>query len=592
MKKYVIFFCISIFSLALWSCNGGDEEPPKDPEIVLSTPANGASFDLANIQSISFDWTNVDAAEGYELVVSLSENMASPQKKAASLKPLVVSASDFDVMAAALGVGVAETATLYWSIQATRSTQTILTQVRSMSVTRLPKPVIVLPETSELTLDANDFESFEFTWTPVAGVTNYKIKFGAADNSFPLEFDPTGANKFEFEDADHFDAVLSDIPMDMGETKTIYWTVVPATANDNVVSMVRSFTGKRKVQQILLEEPAEKLTIPADHPNGTLDYVNEFFTLDANNRLMIGTFVLYTFKWFPIDGVSAYSIRFALAPEKLSSASNYESIDIEEGVNTFKFTSLDDFDAMLENLGMEREESKIVYWTVVPTNSANWPVTQWLSFTGIRKYKNAPLALEHHVVTGFDTPVAGTANSLWDGLWTQTYIGGGGAANNDFAYPWANESAYLWYGANVANTNLVDDKPTPTWFTFKTGQPVKLAKYRHYNYWPYRWTSPLFWEIWAFTGTGAPTAAGGWDDWEKIGEGDTDHLPTWNHPDQRSRIETYLKGETITFPNTVPTAQYYRFKCLENWHWKNGETFNPQNAFASIALTEIICWAQ
>lgn len=603
MKKSVIIFSL-LAVCALWTCKEKENPVTEDPEIVLSTPSDGASFDLSNVSNISFGWTDVEGIDGYQLVVSLTENLASPQTKTVNANPFSVSASDFDAMAAAFNVSGGETVTLYWSVRPSDGSQTIKTQVRTIVVTRLPKSVIVLPETNNLTIDANDYESFAFTWTPVEEVTGYVIMFGAANDNLSLSFDPTGTNSFEFTDADAFDAMLADLGLDFGESQTVYWTVEPGVPNSEVVSQVRQFTGIRKSLEILLIAPIDLLEIPAGLPaNANVEYTMSKLTFDANNAVMVSTAAvpakIYSLNWIAVPTIPDYTIRFALDAQKLNSVTDYVAIDVPDGETTFKFASLEDFDNLLEQLGMDYEESRTVYWTVAATGYTNWPVTQTGKFIGIRKFQKAPLQLSAHQVTGGyltgGDPTQTTPAVLFNGEWSQTYLGGGDGLNS-FVYPWAYEVNYTSGGSSGGPpAYMMPDgiTPYPMWLTFKTEQPVKLAKYRHHHYWGFRWTTMLFWELWAYTGVGEPVATVGWDDWEKIGEGDTDHLPVESAANQNSRIDAYLAGESIVFPATVPTAQYYRIKCIDNWHWKNRDntTVSPAQ-FASFTLSEIICWAQ
>jgi hypothetical protein len=182
-------------------------------------------------------------------------------------------------------------------------------------------------------------------------------------------------------------------------------------------------------------------------------------------------------------------------------------------------------------------------------------------------------------VTGFDNEYTITTlnnpSFLWDGKWGVTYTGGSNQS-------WANETGYQNFNVPRSSVN------TPTWFTFDLAQTVRLARYRHHFYYSFQATCPLFWELWAYTGSGAPTAAEGWNNWVKIGEGNTDHLPAQSATNQQARIDAYPLGETISFERQyVPAARYYRFKCLENWYYKNG---GYTDHYGDLSLSEIICW--
>ena len=131
MKKYILFFCVSLLGVALWSCKDDDDPIKEDPTIVLTTPQAGASINLASAGNVSFGWVDVEEISGYSLILSLSEDLASPKKVVVNANPFVISASDFDVMVAGFNVSGGETVTLYWSIKPSQSAQIAITETRS-----------------------------------------------------------------------------------------------------------------------------------------------------------------------------------------------------------------------------------------------------------------------------------------------------------------------------------------------------------------------------------------------------------------------------------------------------------------------------
>lgn len=675
MKKYS-FLWIILFSVCLWTCNNKDKFETQDPiEIVMIVPADGAAFNLDEGQSIAFEWKDVPGIDGYKLVISLSESFTLWTSLAAGQNPLTISARDFDRALALLNVASYATETVYWSILPLKSSQVAKTGKGNIVVTRRNVPQIVLPEQTNLTIDAREYVPYTFSWTPVPAVSEYTIKFALDFNKFEsvgefVSFDlPEGVNKFEFEDMESFDDMLRELGMVFNEDQTVWWTVEPTVPSEDALSQVRYFTGVRRQAEIYLTLPEE----------GDVIDMNEFSP--------------QTFEWFNVAGIMEYRIKFSVEPDQFNNENKYVSFEPGYGATKLEFTSETGFAELLASLGICYGDSQTVYWSVEPfawmdgviehvshftaqrkdvadelsinlttpvdekafcANTATFPLTfSWTAvpvspnyflkfsnddqftdgadntFTvfvrgstnynmtrpvfdevvaaigsGIWYWKVVPstdpcgtvatevntlivMNLAHYMVTGFDTQFDLTATNdpkyLFDGQWPVIYDGG------ETTTGWVGEVNYRNFSSGFHNGSM-DGVLYPCFITFETGYPVKLAQYRHHYYYPFYYNCPLFWELWAFTGDGAPTAEDGWDNWVKIGEGNTDHLPaSKDEENQQPRIDAYPLGETITFDkNTVPTAQYYRFKCVENWQWKNDQTITPRRA--NFSLSEILVW--
>jgi len=622
-SKYLVVLCL-IAAVLIGSCNGDEEPPTPAPELVLMLPADGQSVDLGAVENISFAWTEVDGAEASRLAVSISSNMGSPQTRTIpeNTNPFVLSASDFDAMLANLNIPSEGMETVYWSILPAANATGVTTHAWSLNVTRLPRQTIVLQAPANgVTIDAADFDDAPtFTFTPVEGITAYAIKFALSAADLDVldkhEIFAVTGSSFSFATSADFDAMLENIGVTF-TPEEVFWTVVPVVSNPEVVGQVRSFTGIRKEIIISLVRPVALLEVPynANTPtNMDVEYALSKRTFDANNNtVIIYNSPIYSFNWIPVSEFEDYSIRFALSEEALSS--DFFKIDVPDGATDYRFASLDDLDEMLEGIGMQKGETKTVYWTVVPTERENWYITDALNFIGVRKYAKEPLSLEQVTISG-DPTVTTNMAPLFDGRWAQTFLGG--EFSNGFAFPWAAECAYGNAGTNawVVHEDTPENeelRKAPRWLTINAGTSLQLEKYRHYHYWPLRWQTTMSWEIWAYTGLDAPEQNEDWTTdgtWEKIGEGSTATLPTHCAPDQKSRIDVYREGETITFPANVPAAQYYRIRSLENWHRTNiegcsneaavlyttlpaDEQFLPKNNhFANFVLAEIIMWAK
>lgn len=674
MKNY-IFLWITLLGISLWSCKDDkDDNELKGPlEIVISGPSAGATFNLAEDKDLSFGWIDVAGITGYKLVISLSESLSLPQTVAADSNPLTISAKDFDKMAGGLNIGGGETKTVYWSIQPLKSSQVAKTGKGTIIITRKPFPVIILPEQTSLTIDAGNYTSHSFGWTPVPEITAYTVKFSKSADKFNSTGDyvsfaiPEGTNTFEFASVDNFDDMLKGFGMDYNESQTIYWTVEPTVPTTEIVTQTRYFTGKRKKAEIVLPAQAD-------------------LTID------VGNYTAQSFTWAPVAGIMEYTIKFSKEPDKFNVDGKYVSFNAVYKAEKYDFATAESFDELLASLGLCYGESQTIYWTVEPTVPSDGVLSQTRHFTGQRKTFSGALTIgltapatgvtisvntgtfpyvfgwtgisvspnyrlkfskdiqfpasatvtktvngsssysltksefeqivatlgpgvlywtvvptndpcgkttsgvnsftairmAHYMVTGFDTQFTQSAANdpkyLWDNEWSKTYAGGNTTS------PWANDVGYRNFSSGFTNGVMgTATEANPCWITFELGYPIKLSQYKHHYYYPFFGNCPLYWELWAYTGEGAPTAAEKWDNWVKIGEGNSNSLPTRGDADQSARIAAYPIGETLTFDkNTVPKARYYRFKCVENWQWKNGEVTDARRA--NFSLGEILCW--
>lgn len=165
-------------------------------------------------------------------------------------------------------------------------------------------------------------------------------------------------------------------------------------------------------------------------------------------------------------------------------------------------------------------------------------------------------------VDGFDSPNNNKWDKLWDGKWGKTFN------QNDNGTPWGGESGW---GSFEPKGPL---PAQPAWLTVDLSQPVKVARYRSGLYWPYMRACPKKTELWAYTGTGTPTAEEGWDNWIKIGSTDNSAYTT------ADMAREYPLGDNIyTEYASVPSARFYRIKVSEIWG-SNG----------SFSISEVTFW--
>lgn len=152
-------------------------------------------------------------------------------------------------------------------------------------------------------------------------------------------------------------------------------------------------------------------------------------------------------------------------------------------------------------------------------------------------------------VSGFDSSNNNGFAALWNGKWGLTFDQNWGGE------PWAGEA-----GWGTFETYVPTGGETSTWLTVDVKEYIKVYRYRTGFYWPYMAHCPQISELWAYTGTGAPTAADGWNNWVKLGTIDNSYLTPELMKTQ------YGLGDNIYFDaDDVPKARYYRLNCVKNW---------------------------
>ncbi|MDR1719566.1 MAG: hypothetical protein LBR67_05510 [Dysgonamonadaceae bacterium] len=169
-----------------------------------------------------------------------------------------------------------------------------------------------------------------------------------------------------------------------------------------------------------------------------------------------------------------------------------------------------------------------------------------------------PYAIYH--VSGFDPDItyqpdeSSAKNCLWDGKI-------GTMATPLWNLSWAVQMGYCTVYTSPA------DASQPTWMTFDIGARARLQQFHLNHYWPFAYSCMQQWELYAFNGSGAPTAADGWNNWIKIGEYDNSSVGSTDHNAKNAQQDAYYAaGEGFEFQREeVPVARYYRVKCLKNW---------------------------
>jgi hypothetical protein len=148
---------------------------------------------------------------------------------------------------------------------------------------------------------------------------------------------------------------------------------------------------------------------------------------------------------------------------------------------------------------------------------------------------------------------------LFDGLWmvNKSDYHTTNIAGKDMSY-------HHW----ELNTNVADYKAGHgDSFTIDAGAGIKLAKFITYHYYDYHMNDPVVYEIYAYTGVGAPDQNGDWTNWTKLGSMDVSTV--YKDRVKSLAAKAYSKdianGDAIIIPEAdAVTARYYRFKMINN----------------------------
>ena len=146
-----IFIVMGICGLvSMTSCIDKGPDPDFDiiPGNTLTAPENGASFDLASIKNVVFEWTASEAADGgyvsYEVLFDKADgDFSEPVSEMASGKnggntKLTVNAKDLNEVAVLAGIAPASTGTLQWTVRASKGILgSVYSQVNTIQITTL-----------------------------------------------------------------------------------------------------------------------------------------------------------------------------------------------------------------------------------------------------------------------------------------------------------------------------------------------------------------------------------------------------------------------------------------------------------------------
>ncbi|MDR0699439.1 MAG: hypothetical protein LBG28_09540, partial [Tannerella sp.] len=258
MKNCCLLSLLVFLSLFPYSCKDTETTDEYIPQISLLTPHENDAFNLDEVDKVSFSWAT-EGITAFKLLLSLTEDLASPQISIAGYYTKDLTADELDVQLTALGLGKGEEAKVYWSIQPAGSLIKAETQVRSIRITRKsePPPPPPTPPTIALSspadnaqFDANTITyPLQFVWIADPEVSEYVLKVSSnGDFSDPTHFESLyeGTGYSHSLDEPALDALLAGFGVAYEGQIMLYWTVTSKDNSVSVVTQTRTFSVVRK----------------------------------------------------------------------------------------------------------------------------------------------------------------------------------------------------------------------------------------------------------------------------------------------------------------------------------------------------------
>ncbi|MDR1667248.1 MAG: SusE domain-containing protein, partial [Bacteroidales bacterium] len=256
MKTRTLFLFTAFAACTFCACSDDSTQDitGEIPEIKLTAPENGVTFDLQGKKGITFQWEKAKGISVYKLALSLSEDMSNPKtiKITGSTDVLNAYQLDLDARITALGIeDFTEGARIYWTIRPANDAVKAQSEVRYFTAYRLPVVIPGRPSGGEY-VDANEFtdNKYPFSWVKIENANAYTLKISTSRN-----FPENDTYTEEVGDTDHFDftsAAAETFFANMGLQPdqlnhiTFYWTVLPNPASERYTAAVDSFYAIRK----------------------------------------------------------------------------------------------------------------------------------------------------------------------------------------------------------------------------------------------------------------------------------------------------------------------------------------------------------
>ena len=345
MKPYTLLAATLSLLCGITACNSDSDDTLATPTIVLTNPADRAKVDLTTGTTTTFGWTAVEGISEYTLVMSLSEELSSPQTLPLTDNPFYLSATDFDAIAERLGIREAEQCTVYWSVTAPAG-QPVQNQVRTIELTRnvaQPSAIELLSPEENALIDLNDNQTtIEFSWTKLAEITQYTILFSLTETmSDPVSIDVGDLGSLRYTRVEEFDDVLSDLGLRPGEQKIIYWSVSPTEENTQIETQIRSLRIQRIAQSLIRPEKGS-----------SIELLYTFEDEEAPAPVV--------FEWGD-RGASSYELVFSTRQD-LSDPVSVQGI--QTASRSFSHTELQELLIEPDAFGLKRYKPNTLYWNI------------------------------------------------------------------------------------------------------------------------------------------------------------------------------------------------------------------------------------
>ncbi|MDR1896703.1 MAG: SusE domain-containing protein [Prevotellaceae bacterium] len=142
---FKLVFVMLLGITVLGSCKKDDKEPePVTPEITLSAPADGATFNMAaaeNATGITFTWTKDVQVTDYLLKVSTEQTFATTVVSVSgNQNSYLWTSTEIEAKLVELSVDYESSKTLYWTVVSAKLDQEADTETRSFTITRKQHP--------------------------------------------------------------------------------------------------------------------------------------------------------------------------------------------------------------------------------------------------------------------------------------------------------------------------------------------------------------------------------------------------------------------------------------------------------------------
>jgi hypothetical protein len=385
MKKnpFYLFVCIALGAI-VGSCDKSDNKETK--AISLSAPADGQSYDLQATAEVSFSWSvKGTVSGGYVLLLSKNADLTAAQTVEAANASVTVPAATLDTKLEALGVAKGASQKLYWSVKPAAASEEVTTPAaRVINLKRLPEPPP--PPRYDLSLTApadgasyssaaDAFTQLIFGWTQIDEVEAYTLKIATSEEGLAtttITYEKGNSGGHTISTADDFDDLLRQAGLNWEQTATLWWTVVPTTANDAVDTYTRSFSATRRPQ------PEIDLNLPADN---------------ASVNAYVATFPV-TFTWTKIPTVSGYTLKLSPTGD-FTTEGAFVAFDAGDNnsYNLDKTTCEGLLATVAAAAGSAYTGKVALQWTVVPTTPAANVTTQVRTLVAIGGESDFPYEL-------------------------------------------------------------------------------------------------------------------------------------------------------------------------------------------------------